>query len=224
MPSSTLQQSTNRQTIGPEITRPDSHAVYISYWYVEGAKQGRALLDAAMAAWQSTPWPEGILSVSCYLSTDEDVVLTYAQCTDDSVHRAFAAGLALPEGPASAPPVEYRLHRDVLVDLAGQIPGALVAASFDVDGSERQHSIVDAIVRTVEGASAEEQAGLIAAHFHLSVDGSRVFNFAEWTTDEAHIEFLGGELSRRSLQIANDMPGVRPLGFRRYHLHRSLAA
>ncbi|WP_405858364.1 antibiotic biosynthesis monooxygenase [Streptomyces sp. NBC_00090] len=219
MPSSTAQLSTN-----PDITRPDSHVVHMSYWFVDGADQGRAVLDEIMDVWDGSPRPDGILSFSCYLSTGNDLVLTYAQCTDDAVYRSFTRGLSLPAGPASTAPIEYRLHRDVLVDTTGQAPGAMVAASFDVDGSERQRSIVDAIVSNVESASADEQAGLIAAHFHLSVDGSRVLNFAEWTDDEAHIEFLGGDLSRRSLEIANEMPGVRPLGFKRYHLYRSLAA
>ncbi|MEU3692469.1 hypothetical protein [Streptomyces narbonensis] len=218
MPSSTAPMATD-----PDITRSDSRAVYMSYWFVEGADQGRAVLDEIMDAWDGTPRPDGILSFACYLSTGNDVVLTYAQCTDDSVYRPFTRGLNLPAGPASTDAIEYRLHRDVLIDPTGQAPGAMVAASFDVDGSERQRSIVDAIVSNVESASADEQEGLIAAHFHLSVDGSRVLNFAEWTDDEAHIEFLGGELSRRSLEIANEMPGVRPLGFRRYHLYRSLA-
>ncbi|MBT2488560.1 antibiotic biosynthesis monooxygenase [Streptomyces sp. ISL-96] len=219
MPSSTAQRSAH-----PQISRPDSHAVYMSYWFVDGAEQGRAVLDEIMAVWESAPRPEGILTFSCYLSTGNDVVLTYAQCTDDAVYRPFTRGLSLPAGPASTDPIEYRLHRDVLVDPTGQAPGAMVAASFDVDGSQRQRNIVDAIVRNVQSAPADEQAGLIAAHFHLSVDGSRVINFAEWTDDEAHIEFLGGDLSRRSLEIANEMPGVRPLGFKRYHLYRSLAA
>lgn len=30
--------------------------------------------------------------------------------------------------------------------------------------------------------------GSIAAHFHISTDGTRLFNYAEWTDAQAHID------------------------------------
>ncbi|MBT2386700.1 antibiotic biosynthesis monooxygenase [Streptomyces sp. ISL-11] len=207
-------------TTGPEITRSDAQATYVSYWFVDGADHGRAVLDQVVTAWEQTPWPEGLLSLSCYLATDGSTVLTYAQCAGPDVHGPFLRGL--PAGPARVEPIAFRLHRSVVVDPAAGAPGTLVAASFDVDGAERQRHIVETVARTLEQAPTGGQAGLIAAHFHLSVDGSRVLNFAEWTSDEAHAAFLDGATRHRSLRLAQDTPGVRPIGYKRYRLHRSL--
>ncbi|MDX3642274.1 hypothetical protein [Streptomyces sp. MB09-02B] len=218
-----MTESAARPTAGPDITRPDSRTTYLGHWFVDGPEQGPAVLDELVDAWQASPWPEGILTFSCYLSAESDTVMTYAQCTNDTVYRPFARGLNLPPGPATADPIEYRLHRSVVARPAAGPPKTVAVASFDVDGSERQRRIVAAIVGNLENAPPDEQAGLIASNFHLSVDGTRVINFAEWTDDEAHIAFLDGATRHRSLQITNDMPGVRPLGYRRYHLYQSLA-
>ncbi|MFD3700836.1 hypothetical protein ACFWUZ_32710 [Streptomyces sp. NPDC058646] len=218
----TTTDSTAPQATMARIARPDAHVRYMSYWFVDGADQGRAVLDEIVAAWRSTPWPEGILHLSCYLSTDHDTVLTYAQCTDDTVYRTFLR--SLPDGPARVEPIQFRLHRSVVADPDAGAPNAVVAASFDVDGANRQETIVAQVVGNLEKAPAEEQAGLIASHFHLSLDGTRVINFAEWVSDQAHVEFLEGATRHRSLRIAQDMPGVRPIGYKRYHLHQGLDA
>ncbi|MBB5123036.1 hypothetical protein AF335_12170 [Streptomyces eurocidicus] len=207
---------------GPEITRPDVHTVYMSHWFVDGAEQGRAVLDEVVSAWERSPWFEGILSLSCYLSTEHDTVLTYAQCANDDVYRPFLR--SLPAGPARTEPIAFRPDRSAVIDPAAGVPGTVALASFDVDGANRQRLIVDTVVDHLEATPAEHQAGLIAAHFHLSVDGTRVMNFAEWTSDEAHVAFLDGTTRRRSLRLSLDTPGVRPIGFKRYHLHRSLGA
>ncbi|MCD9143650.1 antibiotic biosynthesis monooxygenase [Streptomyces albireticuli] len=211
-----------RLSTAPEINRPDVHTVYMSHWFVDGAAQGRAVLDEIVDAWERSPWFEGVLSLSCYLSTEHDTVLTYAQCANDDVYRPFLR--SLPAGPARTEPIAYRPHRSVVRDPAAGTPGTVALASFDVDGAECQRRIVGTVVNHLESAPAEDQEGLIAAHFHLSVDGTRVMNFAEWTSDEAHAAFLDGATRRRSLRLSLDTPGVRPIGFKRYHLHRSLGA
>lgn len=49
-----------------------------------------------------------------------------------------------------------------------------------------------------------------------------MINFAEWTSDQEHITFLEGATRHRSLRLATDTPGVRPIGFTRYHLYRAI--
>lgn len=218
MPRSTVRPLT---TV-PEIDRPDVHAVFMTYWYVPGAAQGRAVLDEITDAWLEADWPAGFLSFSCYLSTDHDTVLTYVQCADGAPYRSFVGGL--PVAAARVEPLEFRRHRTVALGPRPGPPSAVVTALFDVDGAERQRSIVASVAANLERAPADEYEGLIASHFHLSVDGTRVVNFAEWTSDEAHVVFLDGATRHSSLRITNEMPGVRPIGFKRYHLHRSLGA
>ncbi|MEH0424345.1 hypothetical protein [Streptomyces sp. B21-083] len=206
----------------PEIARPDAHAVFMTYWYVADAEQGRAVLDEIADAWQQADRPKEILSFSCYLSTDDDTVMTYVQCTDSAAYRPFVSGL--PVAAARVEPLEFRRHRSVVLDPGAGPPNALVTALFDVDGGERQQRIVASVAENLERAPADEYVGLIASHFHLSADGTRVVNFAEWTSDEAHVVFLEGATRHSSLRITNDMAGVRPIGYRRYHLHRSVGS
>ncbi|GAA2502450.1 antibiotic biosynthesis monooxygenase [Streptomyces thermolineatus] len=206
----------------PEIARPDAHAVFVAYWYVEDGEQGRAVLDEIADAWQQAERPEELLSLSCYLSTDDDTVLTYVQCTDRAAYQPFAS--RLPSASARVVPIEFRLHRSVLLNPQAGPTNALVTALFDVDGAERQRRIVASVAENLERAPADEYTGLIASHFHLSADGTRVINFAEWTSDEAHVVFLDGATRHSSLRITHDMPGVRPIGYRRYHLYRSVGS
>lgn len=212
--------SRNRPASVPDIDRGDVHAVFMSHWYVEGADQGRRVLDDIADAWEQAHRPAEILSFSCYLSTGSDhfTVMTYAQCTRPDVYRPFVHGLRTPA--ARTEPVEYRLHRSVLLTPDAGPASAIVVASFDVDGPERQRYIIDSVTDNIAKSPRDEQTGLIASHFHISVDGTRVINFAEWTSDEEHIAFLEGATRHRSLRLATDTPGVRPIGFTRYHLHR----
>ncbi|WP_371578372.1 hypothetical protein [Streptomyces sp. NBC_01314] len=209
------------QPTAPDIARADARAVFVSHWYVGDPDRARTELDEVTDVWRRAPWPEEFLTFSCYLSVEGDTAMTYTQCSGATAYRRFVR--ALP-GAARREPVEYRLHRSVVTELSTEPPGALVTAMFDVDGPERQRFIVDSIARRLGEAPADEHAGMIGSHFHLSVDGTRVTNFAEWTTDEAHVAFLEGGTRHGNLRVTEQTPGVRPIGFRRYHRLRSLGS
>ncbi|WP_329140048.1 antibiotic biosynthesis monooxygenase [Streptomyces sp. NBC_01476] len=205
----------------PDIRRADSAAVHVAQWYVSDRAAGVEALDEAVQQWRATAWPAGILSFSAYLSTEHDTVLTYVQTAGGGVHRAFTAGL---KGLAGAETVEYTLHRAIVLDAAAPAPASFVVASFDVDGPGPQESIVASIAGALEHAPAGQHPGMISANFHLSTDGTRVLNYAEWTSDEAHIAFLDGATRVATLRATHATPGVRPIGFKRYHLLHSLTA
>lgn len=206
----------------PAIDRADSRAVFMSHWYVAGEEQGRAVLDEIAEAWEAAERPGDVLSFSCYLSTggDDVTVMTYAQCAGPDAYRPFVR--SLPSAAARVEPVEYRLFRSVPLAPESGPAASVVIASFDVDGRERQEHIVSSVTANIEASPRSDQAGLIASHFHLSVDGTRVINYAEWTSDEEHIAFLEGATRHRSLRLATRTPGVRPIGFTRYHLYRAI--
>jgi hypothetical protein len=42
-------------------------------------------------------------------------------------------------------------------------------------------------------ADPNQHSGGIAAHFHLGTDGTRVLNYAEWESAQAHIDALAGD-------------------------------
>lgn len=49
---------------------------------------------------------------------------------------------------------------------------------------EQQQKLVDAIVSEVE-RWVRHRSGFLSANYHLSLDGTRVVNYAQWTTQEA---------------------------------------
>jgi len=203
----------------PDIRRPDAHAVFVSYRYVADAEDGRALLDDICGQWERAPWPEDFLSFSCYLSSDHDAILTYTQCAGADSYRPFVRART---GAAQAEPVEYRMRRSVLTDTRG-VTGCVVVAMFDVDGPDRQDAVIDALSDMFERTPGGGPPGMLSAHFHPSIDGTRVCNYAQWISDEAHSAFLDGAGRQATLRTSNLLPGVRPIGFRRYGLYRSLS-
>jgi hypothetical protein len=201
----------------PDVRRPDSLAVFVTARYVPGAAAGRGVLESVLGQWERTPWPAGLLSFTGYLSTGGDAVLTYAQAAGTDSYRPFVRAL---DGPARAEPVEYQLRRSVVTGTG--TPGCMIVATFDVDGPDRQDAVVDSLIATLNQAPGNGPPGMLSANFHASTDGSRVLNYAEWVSDEAHIAFLHGATRQATLRTSNSLPGVRPIGFRRYHLHRAL--
>lgn len=203
----------------PDIRHAAAVAVFVSHWYTADRATALKDLDEVTAQWETAEWPDGILSFSSYVSAAGDTVLTYAQCSSAGAYRPFTRALA---GPAAAEAVEYRLHRSYVPDgAAAEPPGCMVAASFDTDGPLRQRHVIEEIIGTVGREGPHAKDGLLGTHFHTSVDGTRVLNYAEWTTDEAHEIFLRDACSGRARASYEAIPGVRPIGYTRYHLHHS---
>jgi hypothetical protein len=204
----------------PDIRRADSTAVHVAQWYVPDRDTGIETVDKAVAQWDTADWPAGILSVNAYLSTENDTVLTYVQTSRPAAHGELTGKLT---GLAGAPAVAYTLHRAIALHNGPLIPSSFVVATFDVDGRDAQERIVDSVAGALEKAAGTQHPGLLSANFHLSADGTRVLNYAEWTSDEAHIAFLEGATRAATLRATHDTPGVRPIGFKRYHLLHSRA-
>jgi Antibiotic biosynthesis monooxygenase len=204
----------------PDIRRTDVASVLVGQRYVSDRAKAQSVLEQTTAAWQNSPWPAGILSASCYLSTDEDTVLTYVQCRAEDSHRALAEAL---RGPAGAGVVEYRLRSSVVPQGTSGVPACMVIATFDVDSAERQDRIIGSLVEALDRAPDTQPPGMLSANFHASTDATRVLNYAEWTSDEAHLAFLDSAVRSTTMRVSGDVPGVRPIGFKRYHLFRSLS-
>jgi hypothetical protein len=229
----------------PDVTRPDVGTILVNRWYVGTPERQRAAADALVTQWERTPWPEAFVSASCFVSTDGDTVLTYAQWADDDAHRSFVGAhppAPVPGGAESilepAEPVRYRLRHSSappVPDGAAQTATCIVTPTFDVDGPERQRHIIDVVVGGPGGADADAAAdadpepvpGLIAAHLHASVDGTRVLNYAEWTDEESHRRMAEAvpaddeDVAAWRNQIGTT-PGVRFTGYKRYRLHRTV--
>ncbi len=180
---------------GPDLTRPDAGIVAVTEFQVGGADRQQALFEASRAAWASVPWPETLLSITWLASLDGQSALAYVQWRDDSGFEAFGRThrpaltarlqAALPT-LVPAPPVFYRRYRSATRPDA-PAPGCIVAVSVEFDGPDepRQRAWVDAVFDAL-AAEPEPPAGGIGAHFHVSTDGTRVLNYAEWVDEAAH--------------------------------------
>ncbi|GAA2668146.1 MULTISPECIES: antibiotic biosynthesis monooxygenase [Actinosynnema] len=182
----------------PDVTRPDVALVTISTEYAAGP-QDEAVADA-LAAWADPP--DGLVSATVFASADGEVVLTYAQWADDSVRDVGG--------------VRYRVARSTS---GAGAPGCVITAGFDVDGPERQRHVVGAVVDAA--VAAGPLSGAVSAHFHLSEDGTRVLNYAEWVSPEAHERAMREAVLDEIHRVSLETPGVRPLRGR-VHLARGV--
>ncbi len=184
----------------PDITRPDSRLVWASEWFVGSPEVQRKVADAALGAWDSAPWPEGLLSHNVLLSTDGERVAHYSQWTGREAVLAFrrtdpperVRGL-LAEVPEidRRQLVEYELYRSAFTPGDTRVPGCVVLVEVEFDGPDprRQRDWIDAVFEALEADPAPHPGG-ISGHFHASTDGTRVLNYAEWETEQAHIDAL----------------------------------
>jgi quinol monooxygenase YgiN len=187
--------------------------------------------------WEHAPWPHGLLSYNLFVGTDGDTVLHYSQWASDESYREFvrtdraervrAIDAAVP-GIARHAVVSYRLYRSTAPDSTRRTPGCIVVVSVEFDGpdEQRQRRWVDAVFDAL-AAETEPHPGGIAAHFHLSTDGTRVLNYAEWTSEEAHRDAIeksgqGAVGSGPKWRRVQRFPGMIAGGYKRYHPYRSL--
>jgi heme-degrading monooxygenase HmoA len=225
----------------PDITRPDVGTVLSCEWTVGTPERQQAVVEASVTAWEHVPWPAGLLSHNGFVSTDGSTILHYSQWTSDEAIREFKR-TDRPERVrgilAAVPGIErhgvvayqlYRSYRNGAAAGAPRVPGCIVGVNIDFDGPDRQRQRrwVDAVFDALE-LEGEPHPGLISAHFHLSTDGTRVFNYAEWSSEQAYSEALSkgpegiGQTDAPEWRRTMDFPGLKGFGVKRYHLHRSL--
>jgi hypothetical protein len=220
----------------PDLTRPDAGIVAVSEFEVGGTEQQQALFEASRAAWDSLPWPETLLSIAWLASLDGQSALAYVQWRDESgfeaygrTHRPILAARLKAAMPTltPAPPVFYRRYRSGTRPDAPE-PGCIVAVSVEFDGPDeaRQRAWVDAVFDAL-ASEAEPPAGGIGAHFHVSTDGTRVLNYAEWVDAASHAAALersgiGAVGSGPKWRTVQTFPCLKASRVTRYRLDRRL--
>ncbi|WP_328604544.1 antibiotic biosynthesis monooxygenase [Amycolatopsis sp. NBC_00345] len=161
---------------------------------------------------QPGSWPEGLLSFTGY--TNENGWFSYEQWTTE------------PEPDGS----EYRLYRSgTRPDTP--VPGCIVLVSVEFDGPDeaRQKRWVDLVFEAL-GDEETPHPGGISAHFHLSDDGTRIANYAEWRSEADHIEAIessgqGTVGKSPKFEAVKTFPGVVAGDFQRFRpvVHRTAA-
>jgi len=222
----------------PDLTRSDAGIVAVSEFQVGGADQQQALFEASRAAWDALPWPETLLSIAWLASLDGQTALAYVQWRDESgfdafgrTHRPILTARLTAALPALTPaaPVFYRRYRSARRPDA-PVPGCIVAVSVEFDGPDeaRQRAWVDAVFDAL-ASEPDPPAGGIGAHFHVSTDGTRVLNYAEWVDEASHIAALersgiGAIGSGPKWRAVQTFPGLKASRVTRYRMDRRLVA
>jgi deazaflavin-dependent oxidoreductase (nitroreductase family) len=206
----------------PDLTRTDVDTILVGEWTAGTPERQHAKVEETFAELEHLPWPRGLISFNAFASTDGETVLTYTQWTSGEASHEFIAGVT------GVDPTEYRLYRGGVRDNP-PVPGCIVVVSVEFDGpdQQRQRRWVDTVLDAL-AAETEPHPGGISGHFHVSTDGTRVLNYAEWTDEDAHHDALersgrGTVGSSPDWRRVQNFPGVRSSGFKRYRLLRSLS-
>jgi hypothetical protein len=219
----------------PDIVRADSHMVLISKWRVDDPANQEATGDSAIGLWDHLEWPKGLLSHNVYLGTDGSSVLQYSQWTGEEAIDSFTekhlqdrAQKAIDEVPGleRVEARKYRHYKSMYSDPSewNRKPGCFIIVSFEADGPEWQQRFVDTLIGKIENRENPHHPGSIASHFHHSMDGKRVVNYAEFVDEASHKEVVQTILKEDDEipRLIAGMRGLRPLGFERFNLYKSV--
>ncbi|MET9924716.1 MULTISPECIES: antibiotic biosynthesis monooxygenase [unclassified Streptomyces] len=186
----------------PDPGRADAGIVKASTWGVGTPERQRQVVDAIRKAWESRAWPHaGLLSYSVLVGEDGATLLHHSQWTGELAYQDFvreSRDARNDDIDAAVPGIErrdlhtYELYRSGLRTQGdSREPGCVVIVDVEFAGPDpaRQRDWVDTVFEAL-GADPHTPAGGIAAHFHVSTDGTRVLNYAEWESAEHHIAAL----------------------------------
>ncbi|MCP2252537.1 Uncharacterized conserved protein YbjT, contains NAD(P)-binding and DUF2867 domains [Prauserella aidingensis] len=217
----------------PPVSRTDAGHVLVATWRVADAGSQRAAAAAAVDDWRDRPWPAGLLAHSVLLGTDGHTLVHYSQWTEEAALEDFrrtgraARNAALDEavgGIERLDAVGYRLYREALPERPFE-PGAVVLVSFRTDSADTGERFVDELLRRHPATTGEESPeGMAGNHFHIAVDGSRMLNWAEFATVEAHERVVADRLQADDdvPQLVERTAGLEPMGFQRFVPYRTL--
>ncbi|MFJ2610109.1 antibiotic biosynthesis monooxygenase [Streptomyces sp. NPDC087425] len=230
---------THRIDTHPDHTDPRAAAVFVSSWRVDG-RQAEAV-EAIARTWESRPWPSAdLLSYHVYAGLDGATVLHYSQWASEPAHATFVKIHRQERNDAidtAVPGIErlglgrFRRYRSLgPADRGGRVPGCVVVVDVDFEGPdpERQRAWADAVADALTH-DPDPHPGAISTHVHLSTDGARVLNYAEWESAQDHIDALAvpgdgiGSPADRWRRVQT-WPGLKSGTVRRYHHALGLAA
>ncbi|AOS64829.1 hypothetical protein [Actinoalloteichus hymeniacidonis] len=199
----------------PNIDRPDAGTALMGRWYVDSPEHQAGAADALLAERSGWGWLRGLISISCFASTDGKSVLTYSQWVDEASLKHFIAV----ERPSMLRFVDERVPGRV--ERHGTIPYQVYASTilretrpafdrvgitvYETAGHDAQRAFCDMVISVLEEG---RPPGLIAAHLHVSLDGNRVLEYLEWVDQGAQDEFTMTSASREKLRMLARSPGV----------------
>ncbi|AYN30653.1 hypothetical protein DUI70_0150 [Streptomyces albus] len=174
----------------PRNTRPDT--AFADFARADAAialisPGGSGTAESSLLSRAQRENPPGLLSLSRFPALSGGLDLLYAQWTDDASCLRW-----LNDG--DAPPARYALYRSYRTADPTSRPTLLATPRFACSGPGSQQRLADTIVETLTELAPP---GLLGAHLHLSVDGSRVVNYAQWADETAWQAFVNGRATGR---------------------------
>ncbi|GAA2171760.1 hypothetical protein [Actinomadura napierensis] len=181
--------------VGSAVDPAGSMAALFGTWRVGSPERQEAAVDAIAAAWEARPWPGENLRSYGVLAGDDGTTLLHFSVLDGPDDMSGQAWKR--EVDAAVPGIERigvvacRLRRGTPAygDVRDARCAVLVTREFDPPAVGSANGLVDAMFNG--SADTPPAAGLISAHFYVSLDGARVFNYALWTSAEAHQRAVG---------------------------------
>lgn len=85
---------------------------------------------------------------------------------------------------------------------------------------EAQQSLVDLLVTATEDVMAH-RPGFVSANIHASLDGTRVTNYAQWSTEEDFQTMLSDPDAREHFTAVNTIASAEPHLYRVESVHHS---
>jgi hypothetical protein len=184
----------------PVIENPDSDVVRVQTLPAEG-RGTQDLAQAVVEHWQSGPWPAQLVSLTAFVSSGGESVLTYAQwSSQEALTISLKDGDAVsdltavaPEAPGAVPFRLYRAVRGGGVADPAPVAESFPVAFFDAADHAAARAFVDGLFAGEEASEGQDRdyPGGISANMHISLDGTSVLSFSEWVTEAnavAHIE------------------------------------
>lgn len=181
----------------PRISRPDVDAVLVGVLNSGGGEGQEAVADAVVSHWRSAEWPEGLVSVNCFTSTQNGQVLTYEQwASEETLQKSLLDGSGFRGAPTgSGGPVPYRLYQVVRGTAVSNPPPparSFPVAAFPMESHEEARQWIDDLLKAEEAAAGADRAypGAIAANIHIALDGRSVLIFSEWLSEDQAITHM----------------------------------
>ncbi|MFE5048919.1 hypothetical protein ACFRAI_21585 [Streptomyces sp. NPDC056637] len=190
----------------PVLDSPDSAVALVTTVPAAGPDRQRAVAEAvARHGKDSDAWPQGLTSLTVYLDGQEDTVLIYTQWSSeqdlDLAEAPWPIGVGLGadeeaagSGGATVTPFRhYRTVRGTALTEPVPVPESFPVAFFDTADEDAARTWLDGLLASEERSEGEDRdyPGAVAAHLHISLDGTKVLSFSEWLTEGqavAHIE------------------------------------
>ncbi len=115
-----------------------------------------------------------------------------------------------------------RGERTGVVELSRPDVGYIEVVTFDVDPAYQQQ-LADAIISEVQ-RWVHHRPGFLSASYHLSLDGTQVVNYAQWTSEQAWRDFNADPESHALGRAIHAVPTVVGPSGNGFSLYRSVTA